>query len=492
MYQLEDENVNGIYYAGRELFSTEGELQESRAGAVLTLPAPLAVTYARPTQRVLFDPARDSNPFFSLFESLWMLAGWRDARWLDRFVHDFSSRFAEEGGLQHGAYGFRWRLHFDVEGGGEPHVPDQLDTVVRLLRANPLDRRVVISMWDPVADLGANVRDVPCNLVATPRIVDEALDLTVFCRSGDFIWGTAGANAVHFSFLQEYLAGRIGVRVGKLHHVINNPHVYVALQSKLGEAEPFHGAYPKTHPIGTSWDKWDRDVRSFMEWTLTVDPAEPDARPFPTYPDNPWFEETAQTLFVVHGLWRKGERRTALTIIDEHADEIAPDWQRACKEWMQRRAKRAAAKALVSVNDRQVGGQHYKGEYQHWDFVQRADLGYLEGNITKYVTRARKKGGVEDLRKAQHYLEKLSERPARIPVTGAASTALSNEITAFVKANNLSALEGSCIWQIAFWRNSADLEEARITLAKLIDWLERPTPLTEENHYAERFSGGLT
>jgi hypothetical protein len=46
---------------------------------------------------------------------------------------------------------------------------------------------------------------------------------------------------------------------------------------------------------------------------------------------------------------------------------------------------------------------------QPWDYIIANNLNYLEGNIVKYVSRWRQKGGVEDLRKAKHYLEKLIE-----------------------------------------------------------------------------------
>jgi hypothetical protein len=70
----------------------------------------------------------------------------------------------------------------------------------------------------------------------------------------------------------------------------------------------------------------------------------------------------------------------------------------------------------MTANDKQVAGSHYKGytyygiPIDHWDVVQVFGLGYMEGQITKYVMRASKKNGVEDLRKAAHYLEKLIEQ----------------------------------------------------------------------------------
>lgn len=63
----------------------------------------------------------------------------------------------------------------------------------------------------------------------------------------------------------------------------------------------------------------------------------------------------------------------------------------------------------MAANERQVGGAHYAGGIQHWDFVVAQRLNYFEGQITKYVARCRKKNGIEDLKKAQHFLEKYLE-----------------------------------------------------------------------------------
>lgn len=62
-----------------------------------------------------------------------------------------------------------------------------------------------------------------------------------------------------------------------------------------------------------------------------------------------------------------------------------------------------------SANDRQEGGDHYKSPLQHWDIVVLCGLDYFVGNITKYLFRYKKKNGLEDLKKARHYLDKLVE-----------------------------------------------------------------------------------
>ena len=64
----------------------------------------------------------------------------------------------------------------------------------------------------------------------------------------------------------------------------------------------------------------------------------------------------------------------------------------------------------MSANDTQISGKHYKHKkIQLWDFIVANDIPYLDGNIIKYICRYRYKGGLNDLAKARHYLEKLIE-----------------------------------------------------------------------------------
>lgn len=63
-----------------------------------------------------------------------------------------------------------------------------------------------------------------------------------------------------------------------------------------------------------------------------------------------------------------------------------------------------------AVDTRQVGGNHYTTlDIQPWEVIERNKLGFFEGNALKYILRFRAKGGVEDLEKARHYLDKLIE-----------------------------------------------------------------------------------
>lgn len=58
----------------------------------------------------------------------------------------------------------------------------------------------------------------------------------------------------------------------------------------------------------------------------------------------------------------------------------------------------------------QIGGLHYKKlSIQPVEFIHANGIGYFEGNVIKYVSRWRDKGGLEDLEKARHYLDLLIE-----------------------------------------------------------------------------------
>jgi hypothetical protein len=92
---------------------------------------------------------------------------------------------------------------------------------------------------------------------------------------------------------------------------------------------------------------------------------------------------------------------------DESMSDILEEMARMKQEEKQKQP----AGSAPSANDYQIGGDHYKkipGE-QHWDRVARLGLNYFQAMITRYVERYRHKNGVEDLKKARHFLDKLIE-----------------------------------------------------------------------------------
>lgn len=125
------------------------------------------------------------------------------------------------------------------------------------------------------------------------------------------------------------------------------------------------------------------------------------------------------------------------------------------------------------ANETMVGGSHYhqgdKG-FQHWDLVIANRLGYFEGQITRYVSRARYKTGLEDLRKALHYVLKLKEQyqvkvggffgffesPLYPPQHETGMAAYKN-VLRFCRQQDLTAHETNAMLMACQWLNLQDL-----------------------------------
>ena len=70
-----------------------------------------------------------------------------------------------------------------------------------------------------------------------------------------------------------------------------------------------------------------------------------------------------------------------------------------------------------SANNQQVGGSHYSSRsIQPWDYIAANKLDFFQGSIIKYVTRCWDKNGLEDLKKARHFLDKYIEIHETDPV----------------------------------------------------------------------------
>jgi Protein of unknwon function (DUF3310) len=68
------------------------------------------------------------------------------------------------------------------------------------------------------------------------------------------------------------------------------------------------------------------------------------------------------------------------------------------------------------MTDTGPGGEHYgKFAIQPIDYIEANQLSFVEASIVKYVTRWREKGGVEDLKKARWYLERLINASVSTP-----------------------------------------------------------------------------
>ncbi len=119
--------------------------------------------------------------------------------------------FSDDGVDLYGAYGRR--------------IKDQIPYLLNRLRADPNDRRAILSIWED-RDLDADTKDPPCNDIVAFKLRENRLYMTIFNRSNDLHWGLYAVNLPTFSILQEYIAARLQVQLGTQTHISNSLHIY--------------------------------------------------------------------------------------------------------------------------------------------------------------------------------------------------------------------------------------------------------------------------
>lgn len=324
MFVIKAENVNHAYTAGMHYLLDHGVEQESRVGKVLRSPVPVSTVYAEPCQRVLFNKVRDCNPFFHLFECIWMISGRNDVASLTPFNKNMGN-YSDDGITFHGAYGHRWRSHFGF---------DQIQYIIAALKSNPMDRRAVMGMWDAGVDLEKDGKDIPCNDMIKFDAVDGKLNMIVFCRSNDIIWGAYGANAVHMSFLQEYMAAGMGIPTGTYTQISCDFHAYIDVLEK--KKKDIHNIdYYLTKDItyqplileNETTDMFDEDCNQFFEGPS--DEVNPEWK-------TDFFKDTVAPMAEIWRIYKTGKKAGALGLCD---NIYAGDWKEACKGWIERRIK---------------------------------------------------------------------------------------------------------------------------------------------------------
>jgi len=328
-------NVNDAMLLGIDLFldDTSYRVQESRNGTTYEALEPVTTVYSKPCERVCLIKQRDANPFFHFVESLWMLAGRNDLKPLTYFVKSMED-FSDDGETLWGAYGYRWKTYF---------LKDQLDIIIKMLQKNPEDRRAVLQMWDALHDLDKQGKDVPCNTNIYFKIRDNKLNMTVCNRSNDMLWGAYGANVVHMSILQEYMAAHLEVEVGVYRQVSDSFHVYLnpvwdkvkGMEIDVYTYRDIKNPYDTLEDYKPSLLFTDTGV---LDWELNrfLNMHPMDIESFTDGWVNPAFTDIAIPMLQVHRAYRMKNFKEVYEKIDLIK---ASDWRTACFDWVRKRDK---------------------------------------------------------------------------------------------------------------------------------------------------------
>ena len=332
-------NVSEAWALFHRNISHQTRIVAPRGAKTLEFREPVATVYRCPDECVLLDPVRDANPFFHLYEALWILCGFNDVARVNYYSRQIAE-YSDDAATFHGAYGHRMRLAYGM---------DQIEAVVDTLSRDPWSRRAVIGLWSPTLDIpqekNGAAKDIPCNTTVYFKIREGQLNVTVCNRSNDAVWGCYGANAVQFSILQQYIAARLGRAIGTYTQVSDSLHVY--LDGKAGEVwERCHRAPPPLlqsyapDDLGVEYAPLAKDaVRFYNESRELL--SDPNGRPLHRAYREPFLNFVARPLFYAHECYREGSAREGLGVLRQSA-ELQPDYARnawlvAGTQWLERR-----------------------------------------------------------------------------------------------------------------------------------------------------------
>jgi hypothetical protein len=356
MFSLESLNIHEATQYGLDYLLHSGVEEDSRNGPVLVAPGPVCTVYNNPRERVLLSSVRDANPFFHLMESLWILSGSNDVAFVAYFAKQMAA-YSDDGLTSWGAYGWRARRFFGY---------DQLEDIIEELRANPASRRCVLQLWNAWPQAGsydqnysmnahnsalqdcdlhvatAGGRDVPCNTAIYFDARGGVVSMTVTNRSNDVIWGAYGANAVHMSFLLEYVAMRVGLPMGVYRQFANNFHLYLdpfpreKVQDIIFDCAALLDGPPLPATGPALEEGFDEDLAHFMTWARNLINSRAGLSIDEPYLTTAFMSSVAVPMF--KAWWCRKNKQ--LELCDRWVSTIAaPDWQRACAEWVERRVQ---------------------------------------------------------------------------------------------------------------------------------------------------------
>jgi len=245
-------NLNQILIGMSRVILNNGVWRRVRGFDCLEIPHPVTIELTNPSNRYITISKRKWNPFLPWAESLWMALGLNDLNSLPgRYVKNLYT-YSDNGRTWRGGYGPRLRAYsgnatdYDISEPQYRHIfsgyvklIDQLRYVIEALQRDLSTRQAIIQFGDPPKDcfdennILKETKDFPCSRVLQFMVVDGKLNLTLYIRSNDILYGLSAVNITNFTLMQEYVANIIGIPVGKYYHIVNNLHLYKEHKEKI-------------------------------------------------------------------------------------------------------------------------------------------------------------------------------------------------------------------------------------------------------------------
>jgi thymidylate synthase len=164
------------------------------------------------SNKIVTTPQRKFNEDYAEYEWNWYLKGDRDASEIAERAKIWKQMMVPGTNEVNSNYGHFWKLN------------DQLSRVIQELKTNKETRRAIVVHYD-INELDRYKHDTPCNDILNFYIKDGKLELTVFARSIDLVFGFCN-DQYTFAKLMEMVAYQLEIPVGEMHWLITNLHIY--------------------------------------------------------------------------------------------------------------------------------------------------------------------------------------------------------------------------------------------------------------------------
>lgn len=281
MFTAEYTGVNSFLVGASALLLENGVKRITRGQTCWELPAPFMFKISNPTARWITIPQRKWNVILPYAELLWLANGRNDLELVGHYLKNMKN-FSDDGFYLRGGYGPRLRkfngLSTDYKSNKSLNSKsifsnnieiDQFDFVEKCFQRDKNTRQAVINIGDPLKDCFTyemkikETKDSPCTRILQfmKHPIENKLNLTVYMRSNDILWGASAVNIFTFTMMQEYFAKILNLEVGDYYHFANSFHYYDDYRSKievLANAKNFQDngySYSKTFNSLSQFDK---------------------------------------------------------------------------------------------------------------------------------------------------------------------------------------------------------------------------------------------
>lgn len=161
-----------------------------------------------PRGRLVFNRDRKFNPIYALVESLMLVNKKNEVKYFSEFNKQMKN-YSDDGEVLFGCYGKR--------------VADFIPDIINKLVSDKDSRQAILTIYNN--DNHYKTKDTPCTLNLNFLIRENKLNLIVYMRSNDIIWGTP-YDIFMFTMLQEVIANSLGLDLGWYKHIPTSLHVY--------------------------------------------------------------------------------------------------------------------------------------------------------------------------------------------------------------------------------------------------------------------------